>query len=167
MLAIVPMEKIINQAIEYRKAGQHDNAKELLSSLLRSNPKDPILNYQYAWTCDSNGDESEAVTYYETAIENGLAGEDRRGAMLGLGSTYRCLGRYDDALRMFDQAVSEFPQDRSFKVFRAIVYYNLGHSNKAVGELLIQLLETTNDSSISEYKKALTFYADKLDNTWG
>lgn len=160
------MEKIINQVIEYRKAGQHDKAKELLNSLLRSNPKDPILNYQYAWTCDSNGDESEAVAYYETAIENGLDGEDRRGAMLGLGSTYRCLARYDDALGILNKAITEFPDDRSFKVFRAIVFYNLGNSNKAVSDLLIQLLETTNDPSISKYKKALTFYSDKLDQTW-
>jgi len=37
--------------------------------------------------------ESDAITYYEKAISNGFS-EDRSGAMLGLGSTYRCLDEY-------------------------------------------------------------------------
>jgi tetratricopeptide (TPR) repeat protein len=86
--------------------------------------------------------------------------------MLGLGSTYRCLGEYQKSLKIFDQAIKEFPDDRSLKVFRAITHYNLGKTEDSVGELLIQLVDTTNDPSIKSYEKALRFYSDKLNETW-
>lgn len=85
------------------------------------------------------GKESEAVPFYVKAIANGLAGEDRKGAMFGLGSTYRCLGEYPKSLEVFDLAVKEFAEDRSLKVFRAITLYNLGKAEESVGELLVQL----------------------------
>ncbi|WP_246321240.1 tetratricopeptide repeat protein [Paenibacillus germinis] len=37
----------------------------------------------------------EAVPFYKKSLELGLSGEERQGAYLGLGSTYRTLGMYD------------------------------------------------------------------------
>jgi tetratricopeptide (TPR) repeat protein len=156
----------LSEAIAARISGQLDRAITILAELLKSAPLDPLVNLQMAWACDSMGKESEAGPYYEVALANGLAGEDRRGAMLGLGSTYRCLGEYQKSLAVFDTAVTEFPEDRSFKVFRALTLYNLGKAQDAVGTLLLELLETTNDPYIKTYEKALRFYADKLDETW-
>lgn len=156
----------LNEAIELRKSGKPQEAMQILTDLLQMQPEDAVLNYQAAWTCDSMGDEAAAVPYYEKAIANGLAGEERRGAMLGLGSTYRCLGEYEKSLAVFDRAVQEFPQERSLKVFRALTLYNLGKAEDAVGELLVQLLDTSSDSSIRTYEKALRFYSDKLNQTW-
>jgi tetratricopeptide (TPR) repeat protein len=52
-----------------------------------------------AYFYDAQGEESLAVLYYEKAIQYGLSDEALSGALLGLGSTYRCLRRYDDAVR--------------------------------------------------------------------
>jgi tetratricopeptide (TPR) repeat protein len=155
----------LTEAIELRKNNKPEEAMAILKVLLHSNPNDPDINYQMAWTCDFMGKESEAVPFYETAIANGLK-EGRSGAMLGLGSTYRCLGEYEKSLRTFDQAIREFPEDRALKVFRALTLYNLGQSEAAVGQLLIQLLDTTKDDSIKSYERALRFYSDKLNETW-
>lgn len=160
------MKSQIEKAIQLRKENKPEEALNLLAEILKFNPNDPITNYQMAWTCDFMGKESEAAPYYEKAIANGLSGNDRQGAMLGLGSTYRCLGEYDKSLKTFNQAVLEFPADRSFKVFRALTLYNLGKTEESVGELLIQLLDTTNDQSIKSYEKALRFYSNKLNETW-
>lgn len=138
---------------------------QIFAALLRSNPNDPDVNYQMAWTCDFMGKESEAVPFYEKAIANGLK-EGRSGAMLGLGSTYRCLGEYEKSLGVFDLAVKEFPENRSLKVFRALTLYNLGRSEESVSQLLVQLIETTSDESIRSYDRALRFYSDKLNETW-
>lgn len=81
------MEDKLLKAIQLRKDNKPDQALALLTELLESNPDDPTINYQVAWTCDFMGKESEAVPFYEKAISNELAGEDRKGAMLGLGST--------------------------------------------------------------------------------
>ena len=68
--------------------------------------------------------------------------------------------------KTLDKAISEFPEDRSLKVFRALTLYNLGSFEASVEAFLIQLIETTNDSSIKMYEKALKFYSDKLNETW-
>lgn len=160
------MKSELEKAIQYRKENDGDQAIAVLSELLKSYPDDPNVNYQMAWTCDFMGKESEAVQFYEKAIANGLSGDDRKGAMLGLGSTYRCLGEFQKSLDVFDRAVKEFTEDRSLKVFRALTLYNLGKSEDSVSELLVQLLDTTNDESIKMYEKALRFYSDKLGETW-
>ena len=118
--------------------------------MLVQSPNDPDINYQLAWTCDSMGKESEAAPFYEKAIDNGLQ-DDKRGALLGLGSTYRCLGDYKKSLSIFDQALT---------------LYNLDQHDKSIEVLLIQLIETTNDSQIKSFEKALRFYSDKLDEIW-
>jgi tetratricopeptide (TPR) repeat protein len=159
------MKTKLSEAIELRKNNKPEEAMSILKTLLRSNPNDPDINYQLAWTCDFMGKESEAAPYYEKAIANGLV-EDREGAMLGLGSTYRCLGEYKKSLKIFDQGIGEFPENRSLKVFRALTLYNLGQSEESVSQLLIQLIDTTNDRSIKLYEKALRFYSDKLNETW-
>ncbi|HMN69132.1 MAG TPA: tetratricopeptide repeat protein [Bdellovibrionales bacterium] len=159
------MKTKLAEAIELRKNNKPEEAIQILTALLESNPNDPDINYQMAWTCDFMGKESEAVPYYEKAITNGLT-EDRSGAMLGLGSTYRCLGEYEKSLKVFDQAVQEFPEDRALKVFRALTLYNLGKAEESVSQLLIQLIDTTSDASIKSYDRALRFYSDKLNETW-
>lgn len=158
------MEKL-TKAIELRKQNKADDAFKILAELILSHPQDAQVQYQMAWTFDSVGKESEAVPFYEKAITLGLPDEDLRGALLGLGSTYRCLGEYENSLRIFDQAVEKFPEDRSLKVFRALTMFNLGRAEGSVQELLVQLLDTTNDQSIKSYEKALRFYSDKLTQT--
>jgi tetratricopeptide (TPR) repeat protein len=159
------MKSKLAEAIELRKNNRPEEAIGILQILLQSHPNDPDINYQMAWTCDFMGKESEAVPFYERAIENGLR-EGRPGALLGLGSTYRCLGEYERSLRVFNQAVQEFPEDRALKVFRALTLYNLGKAEESVSQLLIQLIDTTSDTSIKSYDRALRFYSDKLNETW-
>lgn len=159
------MKAKLEKAIQLRKANKPEEAMVLLNEILQIYPSDPDVNYQMAWTCDFMGKESEAVQYYEKAISNGLI-EDRSGAILGLGSTYRCLGEYEKSLMMLDQGIQEFPENRVLKVFRALTLYNLGKPEESVNQLLIQLIDTTSDASIKSYDKALRFYSDKLNQTW-
>lgn len=159
------MKSQLEKAIQLRKENKPEQALVVLGELLKTYPNHPDLNYQMAWTYDFMGKESDAVRYYEKAISNGLV-EDRSGAMLGLGSTYRCLGECEKSLKVFDQAVSEFPTDRALKVFRALTLYNLGKSEESVSQLLIQIIDTTSDAQIKFYEKALRFYSDKLNEIW-
>lgn len=159
------MNADLTKAIELRKAKKQDEALVILNRLLNAAPSDPDINYQIAWTFDSMGKETEAAPFYEKAISNGLT-NDREGAMLGLGSTYRCLGEYEKSLKMLNLAVAEFPENRALKVFRALTLFNIGETEESVGQLLVQLLDTTSDSTIKSYDGALRFYSDKLRETW-
>ncbi len=156
----------IDEAVQLRKNNNPEKALALLLALYKTAPDDAEINYQIAWTHDCMGQERQAATFYEEALASGLKGDSRRGAFLGLGSTYRCLGVYEKSKDVFDRAVQEFPDDRVFKTFRALTLYNLGQKDKCVEDLLIQLLDTTTDAGIKAYDGALRFYADKLDQTW-
>jgi len=156
----------IDQIAQLRKSNQAEQALQMALDWYKSRPDDPEASYQVACTYDFLGSESEAVPFYERALENGIKGESRRGAFLGLGSTYRCLGEYERSKEVLDRAIEEFPDDRSLKIFSALTLYNLGQQDKCVEAILTQLLDTTSDALIKSYDRALRFYSDKLEQTW-
>ena len=160
------MEDQLALAIGLRQEGRVEESRELLLKLVAAHPDNPAINYQCAWSHDALGLERGAVPFYERAIAGGLAGEDLAGALLGLGSTYRCLGEYQQAIDTLRRGIAEFPGNRSFEVFLAMALYNVGQHAEAIERLLRALAETSADDSIRGYKRAILFYADKLDQTW-
>lgn len=148
------------QAVRFREAGD----REAIVDLCRRSPGDARIAYQCAWTHDKLGLEAEAVEFYEAALENGLEGEERQGAYLGLGSTLRCLARYEESLAMFELGLAEYPEDRALKVFRCLTLYNLGRHREAMGTLLAELVETTGDERLQSYRRALGYYAENLES---
>ncbi|WP_377890895.1 tetratricopeptide repeat protein [Alkalihalobacillus sp. R86527] len=160
------MDKERERAIEYRQAGMHQEASEMFVKLVKENPDDASLQYQCAWSFDVLGKESEAVPHYEKAIELGLPSNELEGALIGLGSTYRTLGKYEKSKAVFLNGMDHFPNNRAIQVFYAMTLYNLGEHQEAMEYLLTNLVETTKDDTILSYRKAITFYADKLDEVW-
>ena len=153
----------LEHAIRLREAGELEEARAALLKLLEGNPEDPAVNYQCAWVHDRMGREREAIPLYERAISRGLAGGDLEGATLSLGSSYRAVGDYAKAAEVLRGGVERFPQNRAMQVFLAMALYNAGEQERAMEILLRNLAETSSDPEISAYKKALSFYADRLD----
>jgi tetratricopeptide (TPR) repeat protein len=156
----------LREAIHLRRRGEYAKAWRILQRLHKVDPDDARLNYQCAWICDLRGQERAAVPFYERAIRGGLAGEDLRGALLGLGSTYRCLGKYRDAAAVLRRGLRIFPEAHEFSVFLALVQYNMRQHAAAMKSLVCALAETTRDPGLRRYRRALLYYADKLDRKW-
>ncbi|WNS46177.1 tetratricopeptide repeat protein [Paenibacillus sp. MMS20-IR301] len=161
------MTSALEAAAALRTSGQAEEARILLLQLLDGDHHNAELYYQLAWTHDVLGLEREAVSYYEQSLALGLPDEEQRaGAMLGLGSTYRTLGEYPASQAMLEQGIREFPLRAEFKAFLAMTLHNLGAHAEAM-ELLLQLLaDTSADPGIQSYSKAISFYADKLEERW-
>ncbi|QDY82341.1 tetratricopeptide repeat protein [Paenibacillus polymyxa] len=157
------MDHLIAKANELRRTGQAKEARKLLLEALKQEPKDAELWYQTAWTHDVLGLEKEAVPFYEKSLSMALSVKSRRGAILGLSSTYRVLGDYAKAKAWLDTGINEFPDYRPFRIFYAMVLYNLGEYGKAMQGLLMEIAETSSDVSTQEYSRAIQYYADKLD----
>ncbi len=160
------MKRRLEEAIQLRIDRQYSQAEAIMKDLHNRYADDALINYHFAWLCDVQGKERDAVPYYETAIENGLSGDDLRGALLGLGSTYRTLGEYEKSIAILKHGARLFPDANEFRVFLAMALYNIGDSKEGLGILLNVLLETTNDSGILRFKKAIALYAEDLDKTW-
>ena len=160
------LQEKLTSAVQLRESGKHEEARALLREIHSEFPQDAQVNLQYAWVHDLLGLEREAIPFYESAIKFGLSGEDLQSALLGMGSTYRCIGEYQKARETFLRALELFPEKHEFKVFLAMTYYNLKEHSKAMELLLINLVETSKDEGILSYERAIRFYADKLDETW-
>lgn len=133
----------IAEAIQLREAGHFDASRALLVDLVSQFPDDPEINCQMAWTHDTMGLEVEAVPFYERAISGGLSDEDLRGALLGLGSTYRVIGQDADAVHTLAAGVKRFPKDSAMRTFY-----------------------TSGDPCVARYRRALTEYMEHPDELW-
>ena len=160
------IENTLETAIAAREAGRVAEARDLLLELVSAHPNDPRVNLQCAWAHDRMGLEAEAVPYYERALELGLADGDLNGALLGLGSTYRALGKYPEALRILERGVAEFPDDQGMKIFHAMALYNNGQAKAACESLLTVLSVTNQEEGIARYQRAIAEYALDLDRSW-
>ena len=160
------VEERLSRAIHLRKEKKVEEALELLLALHAEIPDDAQINYQCAWVHDLLGLERDAIPFYEKALQIGLNGEDLQGALLGMGSTYRCIGEYQKAYDTFQRAMEIFPERHEFHIFLGMTLYNLGQPAKAMEMLLNSLVETSSDEGVIRYKAAIQFYADKLEQTW-
>ncbi|QKV96433.1 tetratricopeptide repeat protein [Streptomyces sp. NA02950] len=159
-------DELLAEAVRLREQGHPDQARQRLVALSAAYPEDTGIAYQTAWVHDLLGLEAEAVPFYERSLgAPGLSAEDRRGALLGLGSTYRTLGRYTEAVDTLRGAAEEFPDDGAFRVFLAMALYNTGHHHEAMGLLLTLLATTSDDPSVRSYRRAIAHYARDLDET--
>ena len=146
----------------------HDDDATLreLRAAVEARPDDPVAAFDLACEFDGRGREREAIPNYERAIALGLAGEQLEMALLQRGSSHRALGEYGRAVAVWRDATARFPENRGLLVFLAMGLHNLGEHSAAAEILLRQLAETTSDEWIARYRRAILYYADKLDQTW-
>lgn len=156
----------LDLALQYRREGNLEESKSIILDLLSRDPSNPVLLFNYACAHDVMGLEREAIPYYIKSLDSGLTNELRKEALLGLGSSYRALGMYDEANEILEKAIQEFPDGREMQVFYAMVQYNLQKYGKAMEILLNQIIDTSSDDGIQAYKKAIKYYSDKLDQVW-
>ncbi|HUN24647.1 MAG TPA: tetratricopeptide repeat protein [Anaerolineales bacterium] len=159
-------ESVLLAIAAQRRAGQHDSARQALVELASAYPNHPAVNYATACVHDYLGLERQAIPFYVAAIANGLAGDDLRGAYLGLGSTYRTLGMYAQAYETLQAGLEHFPDAPELQVFLAMALYNQREHISAMQIILHLLAETSTAPGIRQYARAIHFYADHLDTVW-
>ena len=126
----------LEEAIQLRSEGKLEKSNVLLSNLVSEFPDDALVNYHYAWSFDVLGLEADAVPYYEKAIQLGLDETNAMGAFIGLGSSYRALGKYDKSEIVFEKGIEHFPENNAMKTFYAMTLYNVGEHREAMEILL-------------------------------
>jgi RimJ/RimL family protein N-acetyltransferase len=129
-------------------------------------PKSAHLHYLGACICDAHRTETEAVSFYLKALSLGIGGSDRRDALLGLASTYRTLGRYEESKKYFEIGIEEFPDYKPYYVFLALTQFNLQQSELSIKTLLELLIDSTSDQEIRSYQRALKFYSTRLSEVF-
>jgi len=158
-------EDAIKRAVKCRQESQLTEAMAILLDLHKKYPDHAKLNYELACTYDGQGMAEDAVGFYERAVAmaGGLERADLRGCLLGLGSSYRCLEQYSDAVRTLQKGLATFPDAEEFKIFLALSLYNLGENREAVSMLLTHIAEHTKHAETKTFRRAILQYADQPD----
>jgi tetratricopeptide (TPR) repeat protein len=156
-------DQALAQAVRLREGDQLDQARTQLLALGSDWPDDAEIAYQTAWVHDRLGLEADAAPFYEHALTSGLAPESRVGAYVGLGSTYRVLGRYQEARSTLQRGLAEFPDNAAMRTFLAMTLYNLGAAHDGLGLALTVLAQTSADPDVQRYRRAIEYYAGDLD----
>jgi tetratricopeptide (TPR) repeat protein len=159
-------EELLATAALLREQGHPEQVREQLLALAAEFPEDAAVAYQTAWVHDVLGLEAEAVPFYERSLTGpGLSEEDRRGALLGLGSTYRGLGQYAKAVDTLRLGVSRFPDDGALQTFLAMALFNTAQHHEAMQILLRLLAATSQDPYVRQYRPAIEHYSQDLNET--
>jgi tetratricopeptide (TPR) repeat protein len=161
------------EAIQLRETGRAkqdravlEEARTLLLELAAAFPDDAEITFQTAVAHDNLGFSREAIPFYLRALTQGLSEPDLERALMGLGSTYRGLGEYQQAEETLRRGAREFPHNRAIQVFLAMTLYNLQDYKEAMELVLINLMETTSDEKLQYFKRGISYYALHLDETW-
>ncbi|EMB2736873.1 TPA: tetratricopeptide repeat protein [Serratia marcescens] len=149
---------------QLKTQGRYQEATALALRQLAAEPEAAMLHFQLACLYDVQGLEQQAIPCYLAALARDLPPAQRREVWLGLGSTYRALGKYPASLRAFDDGLTEFPQANELMLFRAMTLYNLGENKRAVADLLLLLADTSSDPGIRGYQRAIRHYAADLNH---
>jgi tetratricopeptide (TPR) repeat protein len=126
---------------------------------MRSDVRPGHRDFLVACDHDRDGREAQAIPSYQQAIALGLSDDERKRALLGLGSSLRNVGRSADAVRVLTSAVSEYPDDAALAAFLGLALYSSGDARAAV----VALLDVTiRHAPIGQYARALKLYRDAL-----
>lgn len=165
-MSIQSKRDLLTEVARLREEERFEEARGHLLALAGEFPDDAEVAYCAAAVHDRLGLESEAVAFYERCLSGtGLSDDDRRGALLGLGSTYRVLGRYADAVDTLRLGVRRHPDDGALRTFLAMALFNTGDHHEATRILLKLLAATSQDPDVRQYRRAIDHYSDDLEAT--
>ena len=145
-----------------RAHGQFAEILPRLKVLDARHPNVAEIVYQLAWTCDTLGRHADALPAYEKAIALGLPPNEFSGALLGLGATLRTLGQQARAAEVLRSGKAQFPDNREFDVFLALVLHDQKKYAEAMKLVLEVLCETAEDPGLTAYQRAIRHEAAKL-----
>ena len=160
------MNKLLKDVIRLRRQERYDESREILDSLLSDDPHNPEYLAQYAFALDNQGQEEAAIGYYRKALEHNPKKDLYTQISLGLGSSLRAIGRYEEAVEVLEEGVSKDPRHAALQTFYALSLYNVGRYQESVRILAGLLVRTSSDRQVKAFKEALEIYADDPDKVW-
>ena len=118
--------------------------------------------YELGGEHDSAGREEQAIPHYERALALGLRESLVPGALLQLGSSLRNVGRNDEAVALFDDAVARFPNHVALRLFRAFALATAGRDREALVDVLELARTRIEAPEIERYQRSLENYTRAL-----
>jgi len=165
-------EDLVRRGVGYHDRGNYETAIDYFNRAMELAPDHPVIYYEIAFSRISMGETEAALELAEKGIASARERKynDVIPTLLDLkGSALYNLGRYEEAIAVYNQTINEFGVSNTFLYYNlAINYYGLGRREEAVETLLIGLLINPNHASsnyllgkicMEDGKKTQAFYA--------
>lgn len=118
-----------------------------------------------AFNLDRKGKEAEAIEYYRLALKaGGLSDAQLHGALIGISSSYRNVGKFNLSVKYISQALKLYPNDPRIILFASLSYHSVAKPHLAT-KLLANYLMEQEKTAIGGYIKPLKYYFRRLKNT--
>lgn len=130
-------------------------------ALSEGHPESGDCSFALGGFFDSSGRPDEAIPRYERALALSPEAAWRPFAYLQLASSYRNVGRLEDAKRLLEEGMEKFPSLKAMPVFLAFVEYDLGNCKTSVRTLLDLILSVAPEA-VHPYRRAVAQYKDLL-----
>lgn len=154
---------MISQIQDLRRNGEIEEANALCLQLIKENPKNGSLHFEYACGLDILAMETEALSYYEQSIKLGLSREELERAYIALGTIYRTQGKYEEAKNLFDKAMDTFANEPQIRLYYALSLYYVQKYEEAI-DLIMEIATTeTKHEGILKYRRPLQYLSARLD----
>lgn len=149
---------LLPYAIALRKNKHYSESRKRLFSLLTTAVDKGPIYLHIAWSYDNQGREEQALDFYQQALGETLCAEDEFEAAFGLACTARCLGKFTEALILFERLLSHYPARSEIIPFYALCALDIQDTTLA-SRLLMELVITHPPTeAISVYQSTLKGY---------
>ncbi|WP_353947956.1 tetratricopeptide repeat protein [Sporolactobacillus sp. Y61] len=155
-------DTIIQKADLYLKEGQEEACLRLLRDLSKHQSDNGRLCLKYALALDHFSREEEAIPAYKKAMDSGLDPDDERVAMICLASSYRNVGKVDQAMAMITGAMEKYPGHIPVECFCSLILLDAGLEKMAVQQLVQVLLRELKPEAFEGFKEALKVKVNEL-----
>ena len=145
-----------------RLAGKHAEHLVAATELVGDAPASSDAQLEAAYAHDTAGRERLAIRHYEEAYRLGVAPAELQNFLVGFGSTLRNVGRADEAVAVFAQAIADHPDYLPFHAFLALALFSAGHPREALAAMLGCALEAARPDAFGRYGRALGEYHREL-----
>jgi len=131
--------------------GNEENILRMFGQDMTNNPDDPVAYYRYGLILSKSGNRADAVNHFKKALEKKAFDSD---ILRDLGKTYFQDGRYSEAQKTLEGAISLAPDDPEILFYLGRINMETGNLKKAA-ELLLTITEKH-----FYYKQALYFLGE-------
>lgn len=153
---------LLSYAIALRINKKYDHSRMRLFSLLNTSTDKGPIYLHIAWSYDNQGNEAQALNYYQQALEETLGVEDEFEAIFGLACTARCLDRQAEAKGYFELLLQRYPARSEVVPFYALCAMELQETDLASRLLMELVISHPPTEAIVAYQSTLADYWREL-----
>lgn len=160
------MNTQLQSAKDARHSQNFAGAEQILTDLFRHYPDAIEVHEEYARLRYAQHRFAASIPYLERLLERGVPEPAQREMMWMLGNAHRCIGSYEKAETIFEQAIEKYYAPWEFMIFLTMTLHNNGKHTEATQYLLELLLSSTKSKTVKAYRGVIEFYSEHLDVVW-